>query len=334
MSVEYNCLFGIVEAHPGWMQPGNIDLCLGYDRCTFIVPGQGSKFYYFAMERLDRRYTLEDAPRYTDNLKEAEAFIARHGKSLGWGHHTLAQAWERTTFSRIVPLEEGIFKLWTWGRIACVGDSIHKATPNLGAGGNAAIESAAALANEIKLMADTSKKGKVTEAQIRSRLEAYQRAREVRAKGVIQLSDKVIRLQTRTTLFDRLFVKYGLAALGDYLQEMAGDSTVGASKIDYHPLPLVSLRGTQPFNPSQGMGHEESKLKRALLALPFLVMSVIALNALDLTEVLPGMAASVVKGVAEIQGSSYPIMQTFYHIKGIDDLYAHEALRWALNRWG
>jgi hypothetical protein len=35
------------------------------------------------------------------------------------------------------------------------------------------------------------------------------------------------------------------------------------------PVPDRSLRGTMPFNASQGLGNEESKLVRAVKALPF-----------------------------------------------------------------
>lgn len=31
-----------------------------------------------------------------------------------------------------------IDQIWTYGRIACVGDSVHKFTPNAGHGGNSA----------------------------------------------------------------------------------------------------------------------------------------------------------------------------------------------------
>jgi hypothetical protein len=51
---------------------------------------------------------------------------------------------------------------------------------------------------------------------------------------------------------------------------------VGAVKIDYLPVPDRSLRGTMPFNASQGLGHEESKLLRALKALPFFGITAVA----------------------------------------------------------
>jgi hypothetical protein len=51
---------------------------------------------------------------------------------------------------------------------------------------------------------------------------------------------------------------------------------LGALTIDYLPVPDRSLHGTMPFNPSQGLGNTESKMLRALKALPFLGISAAA----------------------------------------------------------
>lgn len=51
---------------------------------------------------------------------------------------------------------------------------------------------------------------------------------------------------------------------------------MGAVKLDYLPVPKRSYEGTMPFNPSQGMCKEESKLRRAVKALPFLAITATA----------------------------------------------------------
>ena len=52
---------------------------------------------------------------------------------------------------------------------------------------------------------------------------------------------------------------------------------MGAVKLDYLPVPQRSYKGTMPFNPSQGMGKGESKMLRALKAMPFLTITATAL---------------------------------------------------------
>lgn len=54
------------------------------------------------------------------------------------------------------------------------------------------------------------------------------------------------------------------------------DMIIGAVRLDYLPVPEQSLLGTMPFNPSQGMGNEDSKLLRAAKALPFLGITSLA----------------------------------------------------------
>ena len=323
IKVEFNCLFGIADLPRDWFETGRLDMSIGHGRCAALVPGKGARVYFFSSERLDKSYKLSDAPRYTDNAKEARAYIARNG-DVKWGPRTLAEVWEKTHTFRLVPLEEGIFKMWTWGRIVCAGDSIHKATPNLAAGGNAAVESAAALANQIKLLADASKHGRPTEDQVRRGLVAYQETRQARAAEVIRLSDALIRVQCRSGLLEGLFVQYGLAHLADFMQDMAGDMIVGAVQLDYLPLPVRSLRVTEPFNPRQGSGFKESKFKRAFLALPFLALAAATLSALDLTVVFPWVEATVKKGVVQVGDVSVPILKTFYHVKGVDELYVED----------
>jgi hypothetical protein len=60
--------------------------------------------------------------------------------------------------------------------------------------------------------------------------------------------------------------------MGDFLENINSDVTVGATAIDHLPLPEDSLLGSMPFNPEQGQGHKENLLVRALLASPFLVI--------------------------------------------------------------
>lgn len=60
--------------------------------------------------------------------------------------------------------------------------------------------------------------------------------------------------------------------MGDFLENLTSDVTVGAVAIDYLPLPEGSLKGWMPFNPEQGQGMKENLLVRAMLAMPFLLI--------------------------------------------------------------
>ena len=69
--------------------------------------------------------------------------------------------------------------------------------------------------------------------------------------------------------------------MGDFLENLTSDVTVGAVAIDYLPLPEGSLKGWMPFNPEQGQGMKENSLVRAALAMPFLLIFAFAWRGLS-----------------------------------------------------
>ena len=295
-----------------------MDTAYDSGRCMATIRGQGGKTYFFAEEKLDRTYTLTTIPRY--DAGAAEDFVRRHGDLAVRPGITLAELWGTTTSRQLVSTEEGAFQLWTWGRIACLGDSIHKMTPNLGAGANSAIESAAALANELKSLVDKSQGAVPSGSEVQLALVRYQQRRELRAKCIVDASRICTRTHTLNGLAERLFVRFALPHSSDLISEMASDMVVGSAKIDYLPIPRVSLTGTRPFNPSFGVGMKESKLKRALLALPLLALVYVASATMDDTISLPWAEEQVKNGTVVFDGNPIPLRLSFYYIKGLDYL--------------
>jgi hypothetical protein len=151
-------------------------------------------------------------------------------------------------------------------------DLVRSTNDIAGFGGNQAIESAAALANSIKNLSDKSNGQRPSQEQIIASLQSYQKCREVRAAAAIEASAMLTHCQALATWGHALFVRHGLKHMGEILGNLTSDVTVGATRIDYLPLPQVTLLGTMPFNPKQGEGHKENLLVRALLATPFLVI--------------------------------------------------------------
>src|SRR5436305_900325 len=98
-----------------------------------------------------------------------------------------------------------MLKQWSWGRMACLGDTVHKMTPNLGAGGNAAIETAAALANELKKMVDSAEKGKPSFDTIKTHLGNYQKVREQRITAICEAANGLTRVHALKTWKDKMF---------------------------------------------------------------------------------------------------------------------------------
>lgn len=326
LSAEYNCLFGISYGVPK-LEPGDFVTCYNRGYCVATIVDEGGKVYWFAQERLPRLYRIHEIPRYTDD--DARDFVARHSDIVivkGPDGLTLGDLWEKTASFRLVAIEEGKFKLWHWGRIVCVGDSIHKSTPNLGVGANAAIESAAALANGIKRLIDRSHAtdGSLpTKQDVEAMLAEYRETRVVRADADVDSSAFLARSHNLQGLGRRLFVRFIMPHTTEFVPELMGNAMIGAVKLDYLPLPMASLTGTKPFNPTQGNGKEESRLRRVLFALPLLVLSFVAFWVMNPNPAGPWAAAQRDSGVFELpSGDSVPILRSFYRLPSFDDFIA------------
>ncbi|KAI4724917.1 FAD/NAD(P)-binding domain-containing protein [Aureobasidium sp. EXF-10728] len=281
---QYQCLYGIASSSSG-LAPGEIDVGYNKKRSTMAIVGKNDRTYYFVFEKMDKTYKHPNIPRYTeaDKVEYAE----RHGDLKVTDKVLLRDLHKNSVSSTLVGIETATYKvsprsltaalfaddikIWTWGRIACLGDSAHKMTPNAGFGGNAAIESAAALANSIKKLLDKSNGQHPTQEQIVACLQDYQKSREIRAAAAIETSNFLTHVQALATWGHAIFARYGLNVMGDFLENLTSDISVGATMIDYLPAPEASLSGTMPFNPEQGQGNKENLLVRALLTSPFLV---------------------------------------------------------------
>ena len=75
------------------------------------------------------------------------------------------------------------------------------------------------------------------------------------------------------------------------------------------------------FNPSQGDAKMESKLKRALFALPFLGLAYFFKVIMDVTPMWPVLVGVMETGKVTWDTGSTPILSEFYHVKFLDELY-------------
>jgi 2-polyprenyl-6-methoxyphenol hydroxylase-like FAD-dependent oxidoreductase len=222
---EYRALFGISEAPPP-LVPGDCDF--GYDngRSTLVFAGHRNKAYVFIFEKMDRMYRGADIPRFTKD--DALSFVERHRGIKIRPNLTIADFWETMDSYSLTCLEEGVFKLWTWGRIACVGDSAHKMTPNIGAGGNAGIESAAALANAVKSVVDRSNGRCPSTESVAEALREYQKQREARAGAMVLSAGEVTRMQAGRSLYHRLAARMARLYPGDFIADYLSGYFSGA----------------------------------------------------------------------------------------------------------
>ena len=127
MSCEYRCLFGISTPVPG-ISSLTMMRCFN-ERWSFLLfIGKDDECFWFAFEKLDKKYQPPNIPRYTeaDQLEFIKPFMSRHVTD----NVRFSDLWERRTASTLTALEEARYQHWTYGRMVCLGDAIHKITPN------------------------------------------------------------------------------------------------------------------------------------------------------------------------------------------------------------
>src|SRR5450755_4543274 len=102
-------------------------------------------------------------------------------------------------------------------------------TPNIGQGGNNAIESAAALANSVKRMrSNTSGSAPPSHAHIISSLQSYQKTRELRTKAILEIANMMTRVEGLKGFPERMLALYIGPNAGDFFTNLGTENTVGA----------------------------------------------------------------------------------------------------------
>lgn len=191
-------------------------------------------------------------------------------------------------------------------------------TPNLGAGGNAAIESAAALANSISKLKGASP----STNEVRTALKEFYVKRHERANATIKSANDLTRIEALATLTDRIMAIHVIPALGDYLADITCDSMVGAELLDSLPPPARSLEATMPWDPESGIGKHESKLFRAVYALPLLAILYGCSKTMG-PALGPGLplleSASRAGEIALGNGQVVPLLTRYFGLKSLDD---------------
>ncbi|KAL8722761.1 MAG: hypothetical protein Q9225_000822 [Loekoesia sp. 1 TL-2023] len=240
---EYACVFGISSPVPG-LTKGEAIACF-YDHLTILtMHGKGGRVFWFVLEKMEDKYRFPDIPRFDDI--DAEKTCARICGHKVFQEVSFGKIWDAREIFSMVALEENVFERWHHDRIVCLGDSMHKMTPNLGQGANSAIESAAALANNLHHLTQTQGIRKPSTQQIEACLEAFSSTRLPRAKSIVKEAGFLTRLQARDGLMNCFIGRYIVPYAGDFPAAHASKVVRAAPKLDYLPLTDRVGNGWQP----------------------------------------------------------------------------------------
>ncbi|KAF2810454.1 FAD/NAD(P)-binding domain-containing protein [Mytilinidion resinicola] len=232
LNTTYKCLFGTCTP-PARSVSGEMTQTHN-DRFSFLTLTQPTRVYFFVFIKLPKARRWPDRPKYNSHDAELEAskyMACRINEKLTFG-----DLWSNKLWFYLTPLEEGVFKQWHWGRIALVGDSAHKMTPNLAFGANSAMESVAALSNGLNRALKNQSDSTLSREQISMVFQDYQEKRMGRVTKVHDFTGGF----TRVSAWDGLLNKFmALWVLPIASHEFVGDKFSrlirGGVKLDYVP---------------------------------------------------------------------------------------------------
>ncbi|KAF9888782.1 hypothetical protein FE257_008358 [Aspergillus nanangensis] len=317
MISDYSCVFGISTATPG-LTPGDLHRTLMKDRSLLVIIGKNGRVFWFFFSKMDRRYTMETLPRFTTD--DLEKHVVNYLDASVAANVPFAAIYNNAVSKAYVPLEEAFYQTWTFDRFACIGDSIHKMTPNMGQGGNSAIESAASLANNIRTFLNTYPDSSNDLDALRGSLSQWAVKRKPRTEGVVAQANDLTRLEALATLKHKLLGLYliQLPFLTNYLVDMASSGIIGAEVLEFLPTPRISQECLMPADIRYRGIQDEKFVKRVLLAIPLGICLLGACVAMDAVPVIPLATPVLAQGVFE--ASNGEVVSLFKTFSGWDPL--------------
>ena len=227
-------MFGISSAIKGLNVGEQVNAF--FDGLTIVtIHGKRGRVYWFVIQKLDKKFTYPNCPRYTNDDIEA---AAHELKNVRFYHGiTFGQVWESRETVSMTVLEENTFKTWHHGRLALLGDSVHKMTPNIGQGANMAIEDAAVLTNLLRRLLGDFPTSPPTNDQIEMLLRRYRNIRFDRVDSIYRTSRFLVRFQARDGLLKTLFGRYYAPYAGDLPADMASKTIADGEMCDFLPPP-------------------------------------------------------------------------------------------------
>jgi 2-polyprenyl-6-methoxyphenol hydroxylase-like FAD-dependent oxidoreductase len=129
LTAEYSCIYGISKPVKHLRQ-GVFYRTYGEDLSFLTTLGKNKEVFWFVFQKLDRKYTVPNIPRFTK--QDAEAQAEKLFSQPITDQVSFQDIWEQRESYLLAPLEEALYSNWTWERFACIGDSAHKVSQHCG----------------------------------------------------------------------------------------------------------------------------------------------------------------------------------------------------------
>ncbi|PHH71951.1 hypothetical protein CDD82_6243 [Ophiocordyceps australis] len=225
----------LVLTAPAIPELGERDLTVSYhNRFTFLVTSQPHAVYFFVIFLRDEPLVWPKRERHSQHEAQALADLVMdkpvNDKIL------FGEVWRRRYREGVISLEECVMEHWHHGRIVLAGDAVHKVHPNMGLGGNSAIEGVACLMNHLDHALRTTKGSKPSATALNMAFAAYQSDQKQRVKELMGISNMVAKMHTSATRLHTFVANWVLPHLNDAsFAAYVGDYIARAPKLNFLP---------------------------------------------------------------------------------------------------
>ncbi|OJD40549.1 fad binding domain protein [Diplodia corticola] len=215
---------------------GSVVICSGKDSSLYVAAGPDDTTFWMVFFKLDKTYLGRDTPCRGEKAEEEYSKkYWDHPISPGYKYSDLR---ETAIVSVCTPLHEYVIENWHAGRCVVIGDSAHKVNPVGAQGGNAALESSAALMNGIMKLLKAHGSEKIPREEFGPMLDEVQNLRKPRTSFLCQKSMDFQELCAETSPFYTVMNRYIMPLLGE--DAMFDDICAGypsAVSLESHPIP-------------------------------------------------------------------------------------------------
>ncbi|KAK6215655.1 FAD binding domain-containing protein [Colletotrichum tabaci] len=264
MSAEYSCVFGISRG-PSGLKAGEQIMRMYDGRTLVVIPSKDDVVFWFLSRKLDRKYKYSEAPRFT--LEDAAAECAELADAPLGNDVRFGDVWKiRQTFNMVV-LEENLLRTWSFGRVLCIGDSIHKMTVNLGQGANCAIEDVAILTNLLSQCLGSKREAKPSGQELDALLRRFNDIHLSRVSHIYDTSWLIARVHARDGFVRKIIGRYVMPYFGHKFESRPFNMIANAAALEFLPLPRSSFPGWEKYKSKENKSGSWAVVSRSVLLL-------------------------------------------------------------------
>ncbi|KAJ5918466.1 FAD-dependent monooxygenase [Penicillium verhagenii] len=270
---DWTALVGLSPTLPGM---SNCDMtCTHYPGRSFLVIGQKTYTFWFVFFKNPQRLHWPSRPRWSD------ADAAERARECAdcpiSSTQVFGELWKTRIRGELVNVEEGLFDHAYFGRVVLAGDAVHKMTPNVGLGGNSAMESIVLLSNLLNRAIQVHPGGRPDAKLVEQVLSEYQSLTKERMRKIIDFSNLATRIQAWDTPFHKLLSRVVPFLPDTTFAKQAAQLIKASRKLEYVQLPKRDVTGTMPWDDELQLAPNDSKVNKGVTSFSFLYTPLVGL---------------------------------------------------------